>query len=272
MNIDGYINKNKGLEICFFGIIIPFLFNFFILSALLIITNKFFEFDVNNREMLFEYQIAVNIICFIFYILLYNFKLKNYFNLKPVISINNMDRKILKYILVISFSFALFFDILFYLLNPYLKDSITANNIDTIMNLNKYIAILSVVIFSPINEEILYRMFLFKSIRTITYDKKLSFIFSAIISSTIFAVFHFGISQIIYAFFASLLFCFILEKYNNIVLTIIMHIIMNLSSFFINNEISNITNNKMLLFMLVVFILIFCFSFKLLLDFKSEEK
>lgn len=84
-----------------------------------------------------------------------------------------------------------------------------------------YIYVFSLCVFTPFVEEILYRRFLYVSLR-----KKFSFKLSMLFCSLIFSFFHFP--EIIISFLGSCFLCYVYEREANISVPVIIHSIKNL--------------------------------------------
>jgi membrane protease YdiL (CAAX protease family) len=98
---------------------------------------------------------------------------------------------------------------------------------------------------APIAEEIFFRGYLFHKLFLLSYSKikksnltKIkefySFVFAAIIVSFVFSIFHLGYGsalELIFAFFASFLFCFLTFKSSSLYPAILSHILINFISF-----------------------------------------
>jgi len=87
---------------------------------------------------------------------------------------------------------------------------------------NLYKNIISIVIMSPILEEIIFRKLFYRSLKKIT-----TIGIAASISSLIFGVVHLNVLSLIMLLFMSIYFTFIYEKYNNVIYPIIAHSLFN---------------------------------------------
>lgn len=87
---------------------------------------------------------------------------------------------------------------------------------------NLYKNIISIVIISPILEEIVFRKLFYRSLKKIT-----TIGIAASVSSLIFGVIHFNVLSLIMLIFISIFFTFIYEKYNSVIYPIIAHSLFN---------------------------------------------
>lgn len=85
---------------------------------------------------------------------------------------------------------------------------------------------LSLVIITPIIEEILFRGILFKGLR-----RKLPFWFAAVITSTIFALAHGQWNVAADTFILSLVLCYLVERSGSVISAILLHAVKNLVAF-----------------------------------------
>ncbi|MDO5564130.1 MAG: CPBP family intramembrane metalloprotease [Eubacteriales bacterium] len=109
-------------------------------------------------------------------------------------------------------------------------------------------------IFYPFFEELIFRGIIYKAIR-----KYINIIFSIIITSLLFAFIHFNIAQGLYAFFASVIFCIIIEKYKSFIIPFVCHLSANITTLLFYRDIEKLLfKDKIFLFtiVLILFILI----------------
>lgn len=88
-----------------------------------------------------------------------------------------------------------------------------------------WMVIIRTVIIAPIMEELLFRGLMFRRIKEYT-----GFIAGALISSAVFAVYHLNLIQGIYAFIMGFVFCLIYNRFDHILVPIIMHAAANIFS------------------------------------------
>ena len=103
-------------------------------------------------------------------------------------------------------------------------------NIQTpqVYDMNKYLVYFYVVLMAPIFEEIVFRYVTYNRLKE-NYSKRNSIL----LASLVFALMHSGIINIIYAFLIGVLFCYVYDRYKNILYPILVHISANLMSVFI---------------------------------------
>ena len=87
---------------------------------------------------------------------------------------------------------------------------------------NLYKNIISIVIISPILEEIVFRKLFYRSLKKMT-----TIGIAASVSSLIFGILHLNLLSLIMLIFMSIFFTFIYEKYNCVIYPIIAHSIFN---------------------------------------------
>ena len=125
-------------------------------------------------------------------------------------------------------SFTLFIPLLFlisfiiqYVLPEYKQQEIVLNFKSTLIE-DKGI-LLHVLIFAPIVEEVIFRGFIYRILKS-----KLPIIFSMIISSTLFALIHYNVLSYILLFVLSIFLTYIYERNGSIICPIIIHSLFNL--------------------------------------------
>jgi membrane protease YdiL (CAAX protease family) len=87
---------------------------------------------------------------------------------------------------------------------------------------NAPLFILAASIIGPILEEIIFRKIFFGSLK-----KKIGFLFAALISSLLFAAFHFDFSHLLIYLVIGFFLCYVYHKTGRIVVTMFMHAAMN---------------------------------------------
>ena len=125
-------------------------------------------------------------------------------------------------------SFTLFIPLLFlisfiiqYVLPEYKQQEIVLNFKSTLIE-DKGI-LLHVLIIAPIVEEVIFRGYIYKILKS-----KLPIIFSMIISSTLFALIHYNVLSYILLFVLSIFLTYIYERNGSIIYPIIIHSLFNL--------------------------------------------
>lgn len=115
---------------------------------------------------------------------------------------------------------------------------------------NIVFTILTIVVFAPIIEEILFRGILYNSLKKaigqlvpVCENKVITKIIAAVITSFLFAYIHGNILQGIYTFVLSVLMIYALELTGSLITTIVIHIgfnIANMFTFFLYGKVSDI--------------------------------
>ena len=126
----------------------------------------------------------------------------------------------------INFSFSLLTILISFSITSLLNSLFNYNILEKSFSFN-IVTFLSTVIVGPIIEEIIFRYLIFDLIK-----EKRSTFDSALITSIIFALVHFDIKKMIFAFVIGLILNKIYIKTNNIVYPIMGHIIINLVGYF----------------------------------------
>lgn len=123
----------------------------------------------------------------------------------------------------ISFSFGsiIFLIGILFIISPTFAQELSNEPI-TLNSINPLFQFLQIAIVAPILEELLFRSVLFGNL-----SKKYSFWLSSIISSIIFAILHAQLS-ILGAFIFGIICCALYQKYKNILIPIIIHLINNI--------------------------------------------
>ena len=98
------------------------------------------------------------------------------------------------------------------------------NALVSVITSKNIISVIMIAFLAPIFEELICRKFLID--RTRRYGELTSLLFS----SFVFGIFHCNIYQIFYAFALGLIFGYVYLRTGNVILTIIMHMIVNSSS------------------------------------------
>lgn len=160
----------------------------------------------------------------IFYKAFKKYKVKSKLELKKVIIS-----------ILIGISISLIYNIIILNINiifPF-TDAFKENNIFILTNL------ICSGVCGPILEEFLFRGIVYNKLKEFNKQKS-----SALITSLIFALVHFDIANSIYAFFVSLVFIYLYEKYKSLKYPIIMHMSLNITVIFM---ISLIVKNYIIL-------------------------
>lgn len=157
------------------------------------------------------------------------------------------------YLIPISFAICIIGNILADFIPHYETNKVTEAISKMTEEYNLGISLLIVTIFIPIVEELLFRGFFYDTIKLISND-----IVAIILSSIAFAIAHWDLRQSLYALFAGLFIAYIKYKYNSIIYTIFMHLLMNLTSmvFISAIELSSDIKQKMFTLFISISILI----------------
>lgn len=121
---------------------------------------------------------------------------------------------------------------------------------DIILNTNIFISILGIGITGPLIEEILFRGLLFNEL-----EKVMPVSLVIIVQGVAFGIYHFNLIQFIYATFIGILLGIVYALTKNLWITIIIHIVNNVSALFIPEN-QNIINP----FFLIIFIILILLS------------
>ena len=147
----------------------------------------------------------------------------------------------------LGISISLIFNILVYNLNNIFNFTNRYNK-----TLPFIVLIICTGILGPILEEFLFRGIVYNKLKEFNSNMK-----SIILSSIIFAIFHFDIINSIYAFGISFMFIYLYEKYNTLIAPILMHIFLNVTMLIIVElGILSITLINVLLIIVSIFILL----------------
>ena len=204
------MNYIKKLLISSKEIIITYLLEYIILiiSCLIyyILINKELTTFINNN---LSYISIISLIIITTYI--YN---------KNKIKESNINYKLLFPVISIGISISCFLNMIIFKIYP------PINNVNNI----SFILIISSGLLGPIYEEILFRYINLNKLKEFNTPIK-----SILINSLIFALIHFNIKEIIFAFFLSLTINYIYHKKNNIIYPIIIHQSANIISLFLSS-------------------------------------
>ena len=167
-------------------------------------------------DFISEFQIYLVIILGLIFIPLLLIQYKK-FNVK--------ESKYKKFYLFIIFS--MFLSIFYNIFGYYFDKHILGSNLYG-ENSNVLLTIISTVLIGPIIEELMFRGYIYNSLKKEYSIKK-----SCIITSILFALCHFNFIQMIYTFLFSLILINVFEKYKSIKYPIFMHMVSNLTTTFI---------------------------------------
>ena len=128
------------------------------------------------------------------------------------------------------------------LLNPFLAN----NDVSEMISMYSIFMICSVVLLAPIAEEIIYRGIVLK-----LCEKSMSFAVANVIQALLFGIYHMNLVQGIYAFFCGLVLGYICKKRKSIIASIFLHMIVNISSYFMT-AIENIPISEVVLIFIIL--------------------
>ena len=97
-----------------------------------------------------------------------------------------------------------------------------------ISNNQIYVSIITLGVLGPIMEELIFRKIIYNELKENNSIKK-----SIIIGAIIFSLFHFNLLQFPYTFILGIILNYTYEKYQSILVPIIIHILSNLTSLFL---------------------------------------
>ena len=216
--------RNMKMRTIFFGIIIPlliWLFASFFVGILIGISYLIIPSHIEiDAIMTLGFSSILAIIALVPYYIYY----KKKYNIVD----GKIDKKVLYYLIPISFGACLSMNVLLNMFEFVQNDKLALEVSEAIKNANPIVAIIVVSVIAPFIEELIYRGFIYKSL-----EKSFGFVVGMIFSSLMFGIVHFNITQGLYAFVIGLLLAYIYYKYNSIIYTYFMHLLMNFFTLFI---------------------------------------
>lgn len=164
-----------------------------------------------------------------------------------------LEYRSLIYMIPLAISLSLSLNIILgFILTNIESNEVSNSLLEISENISIYISVFIVGLITPITEEILFRGFMYDGIKLVS-NKYVAIILTAMI----FAITHGNIEQGIYALVVGLFFGYILEKYKNILYTIVIHCAMNGVVAIFQKDLENITEIKSQLFLLIIMIIVF---------------
>ena len=215
------------------------------------------NYALNLSNFLSKYSILIMLIMLIIFvpILLKKYQIYKKTN---ILTYKNKISTIL-----LGTSLAIILNIIIFRINYIINITDRYNNLN---NKRLLVNILSSGILGPIIEELIFRGIVYNRLKEITSIKA-----SMIISTIIFALFHFELSQIFYAFLMGFLFVNIYEFYGNLKASIIAHMSANIViTLFIYNIINFSVINQLIIY--IISFVIFIISLKRVNYFKKNTK
>ncbi len=221
------------------------------------ISNKFNEI-MNTNKYIEELNIFLRsrslIIIIILMIIVLPLIIKSYKKLKIK---ENKTYKLTK-LIINSCLLALILNITIYLINTILPITNRYDNMSIKINI-----ILTTGFLAPILEEYIFRGLVYNKLKKFNSKKT-----AIIITTILFALLHFELSQIIYTLLVGFYLIYIYDKTNNIYLSILTHIIINTSTILLMPLIIN-TNIYIQVGLLIILSL--CFYQNLIINFFKEN-
>ena len=182
-----------------------------------------FEEITNTEEYIYELSEHLNnnstLIIIITSLILLPFLIKKYKKLKDN-NIKKIDNKDYLKIIVTSILLSLSLNIIIYLINRVIPITNRYDDIKIVLY-----NIIPIGIMSPIIEEYIFRGVVFNKLKTFN-SKKLSII----ITTLIFSIMHFELSQIIYTLLVGYYLTYLYSETNNLKISIIGHMVINTST------------------------------------------
>lgn len=204
------------------------------------------KFQLNLNDYLIDKNLIIVLITTIVFVPIFIKKYKKY---KPEKS-RLKSKSILK-LVILGITLAISLNIIIYYLNEILH---LTNRYDN--NKIVFTTLVTTGIIGPILEEFLFRGILYNKLKE--FNKPVVALF---LTSTLFALTHLGITQMIYAFVFSIVLIKVYEKFNTLKAPIIVHIIANTSVALSINYLINF-NTIIIIIILIVCLVIFSLLYK----------
>lgn len=240
------IMNNNKLKLIIEGIIIPYII--YVLGSIILASIiKRIGFSTNIVFI----QGVSNFIILLVLIPLYLQFIKNH-----SIKFEFKDPKLLIYIIILGFSLCFICNIIIDYIPRNSINIVSENVYKLTEELNVYITLFIICIIVPLIEEIIFRGFFYDTIKLISND-----IIAILFTSISFAFAHSDLQQIIYAFLAGIFLSYIKFKYKNIIYSIVLHLVMNFTSYLFMPLVFNFDNNINKIFILFIMFSIFIFTY-----------
>ena len=208
--------KNKKLNLLIDGIIIPL-----IVFVLITYFTSFIGMAIKNDINPVLVQGIANTISLSILIPLYVS-----FNKNNNLSYDKVSILMIVYVIAIGIALCYICNIIINYI-PRVKTNVVTENVYKLTEeLNVYVTLFIITIIVPLLEEIIFRGFFYDTIKIISNN-----LMAIILTSITFAFAHSDLQQITYAFIAGIFLAYIRYKCNNIIYSIIMHFIMNLTAY-----------------------------------------
>lgn len=235
-------NIKSKIEIVIDGILIPYII-FALISFVVTNICK----NINSNMNIILIQGISNVFSLLALIPVYII-----FKNKYKVTYDNFEINRLLYVFSIGFSLCIICNLLIDYIPRNTVNVVSENVYKLTEELNVYVTLFIICILVPLTEEIIFRGFFYDTINLISNS-----VFAILFTSISFGLAHSDLQQIIYAFVAGLFLAYVKYKTNNIIYTIIMHCVMNLTAYvFIPTLFSNNTNNAFILLIMFAILLI----------------
>ena len=227
-------------------IILPF---FLYLFINFIVSFLFTLFSSNENVNVILIQGVINLVSIIILLPLYictkkHLLVKNHFN---------YNRQLL-YIIPLGISICIICNMFLQYLPSFENNRVSKAILELVKD-NLLLTIIIVNIITPIMEELLFRGFIFDTIKYIS-----NYIVAIIISALLFGLIHGNLVQFIYALIAGIFIGYVRYKFNNLICPIFMHIVMNFSSLIFVTDIISVVGIQKQLFICFIFLSIIIIS------------
>lgn len=237
--------KNDKIKLIIEGIIIPYVI--YVLGSV-IVSTIIRKLGISTN-MIFIQGIS-NCIILMFLIPFYRQFIKNH-----SIKCELKDPKLFIYIIILGFSLCFVCNIIIDYI-PRSSNNIVSENVYKLTEeLNVYITLFIICIVVPLIEEIIFRGFFFDTVNLISNG-----VIAILFTSISFALSHSDLQQIIYAFIAGVFLSYIKYKYKNILYPIVLHLVMNLTSYLFMPYVFGIESNINKIYILFIMFSIFIFT------------
>ncbi len=217
-------SKRPGLVLSFFGAVVAFVLpQILVLPVVLLLIS----FQIGDNAKVFLLRTIVQLLSLIIIVVIIKFSSDNWYS---YIGFNKFKNSALLLILVALPVYVVLSSLITIVLYSLLNFDIDQKQdigFANIQGWDLWLIFASVVIVTPIVEEVIFRGVLFKAFR-----QKTTFFWAAIVTSVVFAVAHGQINVGIDVFILSMVLCYLREKSDSIWPPIIMHSIKNFVAFY----------------------------------------
>ena len=173
------------------------------------------------------------------------------FKNKYSVTFDSFEINKLIYIIAIGFSLCIMCNMLVEYIPKESVNVVSENVYKLTEELNVYVTLFIICIVVPLTEEIIFRGFFYDTVKLISNS-----IIAILFTSISFALAHSDLQQVIYAFVAGLFLAYIKYKTTNIIYTVIMHCVMNLTAYIFIPTMFNVNTEKIyILFIMFIMLL-----------------